>query len=105
MIAFTDGTALIVVVPSKTLNGVYLVRVEPNGLKLFVSHDCPAARHGKVCWHVHQAVAAYERVHWWEPKKEVVFAPRRIVLRPEWRQVKIPASPEDMVRAVVQDAS
>jgi len=105
MKAFADGTALIVVVPSRTQNGIYLVRCEPAGMKLIVSHDCPAARRGKPCWHIQEAAAAYERVHWWEPKKEVVLAPRRIVLQPGWRQVSIPASLEDRLRAVIQGAS
>lgn len=105
MIGFTDGAALIVVVPSRTHNGVYLVRVEQRGLKLIVSHDCLTARSGTMCRHVLEAKAAYERTHWWEPKKEVVLDLRRIVLRPEWKQVNIPASPEEVIRAVICDAS
>jgi hypothetical protein len=105
MKAFMDGMALIVAVPSRTQNGVYLVRCEPAGLNLIVSHDCPAAYHGKLCWHIQEAVAAYERVHWWEPKKEVVLTPRRIVLQPDWRQVSIPLNPVDWLRTVIHDAS
>lgn len=105
MIAFTDGTALIVVVPSQSHNGVYLVRCEPSGMELIVSHDCPAARRGRMCRHVREAESVYERVHWWEPRKEIVLVPCRIVLRPEWRQVEVPASPEEMLRAVIHNAS
>lgn len=105
MKAFTDGKAFIVVVPSRTQNGVYLVRCDPIGMKLIVSHDCPAASHGKPCWHVQQAVAAYERAFWWEPKKDVHILRSRIILRPEWRQVNIPPSPEEALRAVIRGAS
>jgi hypothetical protein len=58
-----------------------------------------------MCRHVREAAAAYERIHWWEPKKEVVLAPRRIVLQPGWRQVSIPASPLDWLRVMIHDAS
>jgi hypothetical protein len=105
MKAFMDGMALIVAVPSRTQNGVYLVRCESKGMKLIVSHDCPAACHGKPCWHIHEALAVYERIHWWEPKTEVTLEPRRIILQPGWRQVSIPASLEDRLRAVIQGAS
>jgi len=105
MIAFTDGAALICVVPSRTQNGVYLVRCEPAGRELIVSHDCPASRFGRTCRHIHEAVAAYERWQWWEPKKRIVPVQKRIALQPEWDQVQLTPSPEDILRAVVQNAS
>jgi len=101
VIAFTDGVALICAIPSNTQNGVYLVRAEPQGNKLIVSHDCPAARFGNECRHVPVTVAAYERYHWWEPKKRVVIVPKRIVLHPDWQQIELPLSPEELVRAVI----
>lgn len=66
MIAFTDGAALICVVPSRTHNGVYLVRCEPVETDLIVSHDCPAIRFGRACRHIQEAASAYELWHWWE---------------------------------------
>lgn len=105
MIAFTDGVALICVVPSDSQNGVHLVRCKPSGIELIVCHDCPKARRGQSCRHVEEAIAAYERWHWWEPKKRIVPVCRRIVLKPEWEQVQLTPSPEDILRAVVQNAS
>jgi hypothetical protein len=105
MIAFTDGAALICVVPSRTHNGVYLVRCEPSGGDLIVSHDCPAIRFGRACRHVHEAASACERWQWWEPKKRIKLVCRRIVLKPEWDQVQLTPSPEELLRAVVMNAS
>lgn len=105
MIAFTDGVALIVVIPSRSQNGVYLVRTEPQGDKLLVSHDCPAVQFGRECRHVTQAAAAYERFHWWEPKKKVIPRTGRIVLRSDWKQIDLPPSPEERIRELIADVS
>lgn len=105
MIAFTDGQALIVVIPSNSSNGVYFIRVESVDHELLISHDCPASLFKGRCRHITSAVEAYERWQWWEPKKEVVLLPQRIILRPEWEQVELPLSPTELIRELIGNVS
>jgi hypothetical protein len=103
MITFTDGKALICSMPSTSQNGVYLVRVEPTGNHIVVSHDCPACHFGnKKCKHVQMAVQAYERWQWWEPKKRVQSITRKIVLTADWEQIQLPPSPEEQLQEVIR---
>lgn len=103
MITFTDGKALICSMPSTSQNGVYLVRVEPTGNHIVVSHDCPACHFGhKRCKHVELAVEAYERWQWWEPKKRVQSITRKIVLMADWEQITLPPSPEEQLQEVIR---
>jgi len=86
---FTDGAALICAIPSKSQNGLYLVRVEPVGEKgLKVTHYCPASRFKNRCSHVEEAVACYREWQWWEPEREeIITVSSTVVLRPEWKQI------------------
>lgn len=105
MITFSDEMALICAIPSKSQNGIYLVRVDPAGEELVISHTCPASAFGKSCLHVAEAVSLYERWQWWEPKKRIRTEVRRIVLQPHWQQIQLPSSPIDIIRLVIRDAS
>lgn len=105
MIAFTDGTALIVVLPSRRSNGVYLVRAEPKGMELIVSHQCPAQQYGRPCSHVRLAAEAYRTWQWWEPEKTVRLEIRRIVLDAGWEQVELPKDRLAQLREWMHDAS
>ncbi|WP_126429973.1 hypothetical protein [Brevibacillus marinus] len=93
MIAFTDGKAIIVAIPSKSGGGTYLVRVYADSTqKLFVEHTCPAHRYQTTCSHVEQAVGYWKMLNPWEcypwmPKREVVSVQKHIVLQPNWRQI------------------
>lgn len=103
---FTDGNALICVFPSSKQNGVYLVKVEPHYNDLIITHDCPACHYGhKQCKHVQMAAEAYERWQWWEPKKQIHTVTRKIVLSAEWKQIQLPPSQEEQLRAVIDHAS
>lgn len=98
---FTDGPSLIVAVDSISSNGIHMVRVEPKGLVLHVRHNCKGLRfsgHKGQCSHIKRAVAVYEKLHWWEPKKEIIVDRRMLLLQPEWRQVDIPRSTNDLLK-------
>ncbi|MDY7989846.1 hypothetical protein UY286_05010 [Paenibacillus polymyxa] len=106
MTAFINESALICVIPSSRQNGVYLVQAEPHFNELVITHDCPACHYGhSQCKHVQMAAEAYERWQWWEPKKRVHTVTRKIVLSPNWEQIQLPPSPEEMIRAIVDHAS
>lgn len=96
--AFTDGKALICLIPSSRHNGVYVVRAEPQGMELIVSHDCPALKYKGTCGHVSEVAAAYQAVQYWEPQKRVVTQQRRIMLEPHWVQVPVPQTPVQHIR-------
>ncbi|MDQ0338155.1 hypothetical protein J2S00_000939 [Caldalkalibacillus uzonensis] len=96
-----DGKALICCIPSKTKNGVYLVRVEPEGPFLVVSHFCPAYRFRNQCSHVEEAVQCYRNWRYWEPKREVIERRQRIILQPHWEQIPVPASMEEVIEAAM----
>lgn len=98
---FTDGVALICVIPSKSKNGVYLVKVEPNGDELTVIHRCPAHRFHTMCSHVEKAVACYKQWRWWERPKTVRIESRAVILQPEWEQIPVPGSVQDTVLHVL----
>ncbi|MDM5277146.1 hypothetical protein QUF95_07115 [Paenibacillus silvae] len=103
---FTDGNALICVFPSSRNNGVYLVKSEPHFNDLIITHDCPACHYGqKECKHVQMAAELYRRWQWWEPEKTIHTVTRKIVLAPDWEQIQLPPSPEEMIRAVIDHAS
>jgi hypothetical protein len=96
---FTDGVALICAIPSKSQNGLYLVRVEPVGEKgLKVTHYCPASRFKTRCSHVEEAVECYREWRWWEPKREeIITVSSTVVLRSEWKQVPTPQQFEKII--------
>lgn len=103
---FTDGNALICAFPSSRNNGVYLVKAEPHFNELVITHDCPACHYGqKECKHVQMAAELYHRWQWWEPKKTIHTVTRKIVLSPDWEQIQLPPTPEEMIRAVIDNAS
>ncbi|WP_233184906.1 hypothetical protein [Paenibacillus sonchi] len=107
MITFTDGAALICVIPSDSSNGVYLVRAEPMGDILLISHECPACNFNKKrsCRHVAIASEMYKRWQWWEPAKEIKTVTKRIVLQPDWEPVTLSVTMEEALRAVSVHAS
>ncbi len=96
---FKDGTALICAIPSRSKNGVYLVRVEPKGSFLLVAHICPAHRFGNRCSHVEEAVECYRNWRYWEPERKVKESRRHIVLQPHWEQIPVPSSMEEIIEA------
>ncbi|GGK22681.1 hypothetical protein GCM10010965_14480 [Caldalkalibacillus thermarum] len=102
---FKDGKALICVIPSKTKSGVYLVRVEPQGENLVVSHLCPAKRFGNQCRHVQEAVECYRNWKYWEPERKIAERHQRIILQPHWEQIPVPQSLEDFAKEVMESAS
>ncbi|MNN27646.1 hypothetical protein D3C81_1411870 [compost metagenome] len=107
MKTFTDGTALICVIPSDSSNGVYLVRAEPMGDILLITHECPACSFNKKksCKHVTIAAELYKRWQWWEPAKEIKTVTKRIVLQPDWEPVILSVTMEEALRAVSVHAS
>lgn len=103
--AFTDGDALICVIPSKSQNGVYLVKVEPNKDNLTVSHSCPAHRFGNECSHVQTAVDCYYTWRWWEKPLPIETEHQFVVLDPEWNQVPVPGGITDTILHVIEGDS
>lgn len=103
--AFTDGRALICLIPSTRHNGVYVVRAEPQGMDLIVSHDCPALKYKGTCSHVSEVATAYQAVQYWEPQKRVVVELRRIVLQSHWVQVPVPKPSIDRIREWIADGN
>ena len=102
---FRDGKALICVIPSKTRDGVYLVRVEPEGESLLVSHSCPAYRYKNRCGHVDEAVQCYRNWRYWEPERKVVPRHQHIILQSQWTQIPVPASIEEVAEAALGETS
>lgn len=99
---FTDGSALICVIPSRTKNGVYLVKVESYGDKqLVVTHSCPSHRFKNTCSHVNEAVKCYRKWRWWEHRKRVQTKKGYITLQPEWEQIPVPGSMQETVFQVL----
>lgn len=96
--ALTDGKALICLIPSERQNGVYVVRAEPRGMDLVVSHDCPALKYKGSCKHIAEVAAAYQAVQYWEPQKRIVVEQRRIVMQPEWVPVPVPKTTTERIR-------
>lgn len=102
MKTFTDGKALICVIPSDSSNGVYLVRAEPQGSVLLISHECPACSFNKKksCKHVTIAAELYKRWQWWEPTKVIKTVTKRIVLQADWKPVTLSVSLDESLRVV-----
>lgn len=100
--AFTDGIALICVIPSKSKNGVYLVKVEPREDCIAVTHQCPAYRFHNDCSHVMKAVTCFYTWRWWEEPKPIVTIWEHITLNPEWDQIPVPGSTQDAIRLVIE---
>ena len=96
---FTDGVALICAIPSKSQNGLYLVRVEPVGEKgLKVTHYCPASRFKNRCSHVDEAVECYRQWRWWETdRREITTVSSTVVLKPDWKQIPTPKQLEEII--------
>lgn len=103
--AFTDGIALICVIPSQSKNGVYLVRVETRGDELIVTHRCPGHRFKNTCFHMYEALACYFDWRWWERTKTVRTEHRTVILQPEWEQIPVPGSVQDAVLQVMAGES
>jgi hypothetical protein len=103
--AFTDGRALICLIPSTRHNGVYVVRAEPQGMDLIVSHDCPALKYKGTCGHIAEAAAAYQAIQYWEPRKRIIIQQQRIVLEPHWRQGLVPKTATDQIREWIADGN
>ncbi|GGA56167.1 hypothetical protein GCM10007416_31680 [Kroppenstedtia guangzhouensis] len=99
--AFTDGIALICVIPSQSKNGTYLVRVETHGNELIVTHHCPAYRFKHTCSHMYEAVASYCEWRWWERPKTVRTVCRTVILQPDWEQIPVPGSVQDTALQVM----
>lgn len=96
--AFTDGKALICLIPSDRHNGVYVIKAEPREMDLIISHDCPALKYKGTCKHIPEVAAAYQAVQYWEPQKQVVIEQQRVILRPDWYQVPVPQTPVQHIR-------
>lgn len=98
---FTDGDALICVIPSKSKNGVYLVKVLPDEDALTVTHSCPAHRFGNECSHIQTAVDCYREWRWWKKPLSVRAEHKFVVLDPNWDQVPVPGGATDTILHVL----
>lgn len=99
---FVDGDALICAIPSKSKNGVYLVRVETSEDKLLVTHSCPAKRFNNNCTHIEEAVRCYLLWRWWIRKGEIVEKSSQVTLQPHWEQIPVPGSLESVLYDVLK---
>lgn len=103
MIAFTDGRAIIVALPSKSGGGMYLVRVSAEANKLIVEHVCPSHRYNSNCSHIEQAVGYWKILNPWEnypwmPSREVTSVQKHIVLKPTWKQITGKGAGKDVAK-------
>lgn len=102
---FTDGDSLICVIPSKSQNGVHLVKVTPREDSLIVTHTCPAHRFGNQCSHVQEAMDCYRQWRWWQKPLPVYTEHKFVVLDPEWEQVPVPGGVTDTMLRVIEGDS
>lgn len=100
--AFTDGIALICVIPSKSQNGVYLVKVTPCENLLIVSHSCPSHRFGNPCSHTREAVKGFYTWRWWAEPLPIETDHQHVELDPEWDQIPVPGGMTDTVLQVIE---
>lgn len=103
--AFTDGVALICVIPSKSNNGVYLVKVSPSEEDLTIQHSCPAQKFGYECDHVKEAIKCFHAWQWWKKPLPVKVKQKFVVLDPNWDQVPVPGEIMDTMLHVIEGDS
>lgn len=103
--AFTEGNSLICVIPSKSNNGVYLVKVTSSEEALIIQHLCSAQKFDHECDHVQEAVTCFYTWRWWVKPLPVKTEPILMRLDPNWEQVPVPGGVMDTMMLVIEGDS